>query len=212
MRTILSRANIWFPAALVLVAGCGAESPSGPGDTAAVVGPDAGPRVTSAALAARRAWHIRATVTVASASPPAGCLLYFTSVVTGHATHLGAFSGPGSTCITNAIQPDPDPPFVPAGPPPYLTADFTNPRWTLTASNGDELWLEGYDAVAVISLVDGSLRAEGRQRIVGGTGRFAGATGEAVVGAVNDDGQGPDDFSGSGWIRYDASDRARRRR
>jgi hypothetical protein len=91
-----------------------------------------------------------------------------------------------------------------------MTADFTNPRWALRAASGDELWLESFDAVAVISLADGSLRAEGRQRIVGGTGRFAGATGEAMVGAVNDDGLGPDDFSGSGWIRYDASDRAGR--
>jgi hypothetical protein len=194
----------------VLVAGCSRESPSGPEDTAAVVESDIGTPVTSGARAPSRAWHIRAGVATTPAAAPAGCLLYFTSVITGHATHLGAFSGEGSTCITGLIQPDPDPPFVPAGPGPYFTAAFVNPSWTLTASNGDQLFIENYDAVAVISLVDNSLRAEGRMRIVGGTGRFAGATGEALVGAVNDDGQGPDDFSGSGWIRYDASNAARR--
>lgn len=115
---------------------------------------------------------------------------------------LGRFSGVGSTCITDQVAPDPDPPFTPAGPAPYATATFTNPRWTLTAANGDELWLEN-DAVAVLSLADMSLEAHGTQRIVGGTGRFAGATGEAAITGVNEDGQGPDDFGGYGWIRFD---------
>jgi hypothetical protein len=149
-------------------------------------------------------WRIRATVAVTPALPPPGCLAYFTSVIEGTATHLGRFSGVGSTCITDQVAPDPDPPFTPAGPAPYATATFTNPRWTLTAANGDELWLEN-DAVAVLSIANLSLEAHGTQRIVGGTGRFAGATGEAEITAVNEDGQGPDDFGGYGWIRFDGS-------
>lgn len=165
------------------------------------------PRVTSAddvvsASAGRLPWQIQATVATTPAEPPAGCAAYLTSVIEGTATYAGRFSGTGSTCILGQTAPDPDPPFLPAGPPPYLTAQFTNPSWTLTTASGDEIWLESVDAVAVISLTDGSLAARGTQRIVGGTGRFEGATGEAQVGAVNDDGQGPDDFSGRGWIRF----------
>lgn len=142
--------------------------------------------------------------------PPAPCLQLFNSVIEGTATHLGRFHGVGSTCIVDVIAPDPDPAFMPAGPAPYITASFTNPVWVLTAANGDELWLEGHSAVAVISLADNSLRAAGAHTIIGGTGRFAGATGELESGAVNDDGLGPDDFESSGWIRFDASSRSAR--
>lgn len=147
-------------------------------------------------------WRIDATVAVTPAPAPAGCLVYFTSVIEGTATHLGRFTGVGSTCVTSQVAPDPTPPFTPAGPAPYATATFTNPLWTLTAANGDELWLEGPGATAVISLADNSLKGIGTMEIIGGTGRFAGATGHADVGAVNDDGMGPDDFSGRGWIRF----------
>lgn len=109
---------------------------------------------------------------------------------------------------TNAA-PDPAAPFPAPGPPPYATAPFSNPLWTLTAADGDELWVEG-EGVAVLSLADGSLRARGRQRIIGGTGRFAGATGEVEAQGLNEDGQGPDDFGSNGWIRFQASDRAAR--
>lgn len=133
---------------------------------------------------------------------PAPCLQLFNSAINGTTTHLGRFEGVGSTCILDVTAPDPDPPFLAPGPPPYATATFANPLWVLTAANGDELWLEAPDAVAVISLVDNSLRAEGIHTIIGGTGRFEGATGELESGAVNEDGQGPDDFESSGWIRY----------
>lgn len=195
----------WMPTALILATACGGGSMSGPDEVADTLEPAVGP-VVSAASAPRKAWRIDATVAVTPAAPPAGCAVYFTSVIEGHATHLGTFSGVGSTCITGVIQPDPNPPFLPAGPAPYFTAEFYNPLWTLTGANGDELWLESYDAVAVFSMVDNSLVAEGRMRVVGGTGRFAGATGDAMVGAVNEDGIGPDDFSGSGWISYRAAD------
>lgn len=135
------------------------------------------------------------------------CLVgHFRSVLEGRATHLGNFSGVGSTCILT-LAPDQDPPFLPPGPPPYATAAFTNPLWVLTAANGDELWLEATDAVAVLGVNpdDGSftsLAARGTHRIIGGTGRFAGATGELQTMAVNEDAQGPDDAQSEGWIRY----------
>lgn len=141
--------------------------------------------------------------------PPAPCLQFFNTVINGRTTHLGRFEGVGSTCILEIVAlPDPDPPFLPAGPPPYLTARFSNPLWVLTAANGDQLRLEALDAVAVISLADNSLRAEGTHRILGGTGRFAEATGELETVAMNEDGQGPDDFRSRGWIRFQASNRS----
>ena len=70
------------------------------------------------------------------------------------------------------------------------------------AANGDELWLEAPDAVGVFSLANMAFKAERRQVVVGGTGRFEDATGEAAVGAVNDGTQAADDFSGEGWIQF----------
>lgn len=139
---------------------------------------------------------------------PVPCLQLFNSEIKGTATHLGRFEGVGSTCILEIVAPDPDPPYLAPGPPPYATATFSNPLWVLTAANGDELWLETPHAVCVISLADNSLRCEREegeppnQFVVGGTGRFAGATGELNPEAINQDGQGPDDFESHGWIRY----------
>lgn len=154
-----------------------------------------------------RPMTIRGTVALVSPviPPPTPCFQKIGSELAGLATHMGRFTGIGSTCILTDLTtatPDPDPPFTPAGPPPYLTAEFTNPSWVLTAANGDELWLRADDAVAVISGVDGSLHAEGTHEIVGGTGRFAGATGRLHTVALNDDGVGPDDFHSEGWIVY----------
>jgi hypothetical protein len=71
-------------------------------------------------------------------TPLAQCLIgHFKSMIMGHATHLGKFSGVGSTCIST-LEPDADPPFLPPGPPPYFTASFSNPRWVLTAASGDD--------------------------------------------------------------------------
>jgi hypothetical protein len=180
---------------VLMVAGC-SSSP---------IAPDAalgGASVDDQARAAHRLpWRISATVAVTEVPPPAGCLAFFTTVIEGTATHLGEFTGTGTTCVLSQT-PDPDPPFTPDGPPPYATAEFTNPRWTLTAANGDELWLETPGAVGVFSLANKAFKAEGAQVIVGGTGRFAGATGEAQVGATNDGTQLADVFSGQGWIQF----------
>jgi hypothetical protein len=101
---------------------------------------------------ATRAMKIRAGVLVDVVNEvmptPAPCQQLFSSVINGTATHLGRFEGVGSTCVLDVVAPDPDPPFLPPGPAPYLT------------------------------------------------------TGELDSGAVNEDGQGPDDFESSGWIRF----------
>ncbi len=139
-------------------------------------------------------------------TPLPECLVaHVSSVITGHATHLGEVRGVGSTCI-QTLQPDANPPFLPPGQPPYATAQFTNPSWVLTAANGDELWLEATGiAVLGVNPADGSfasLAARGTHRITGGTGRFEGATGELETRAVNEDAQGPDDVRSEGWIQY----------
>lgn len=160
------------------------------------------------AQAAMRPMKMRLSVELVGPvdSPLPQCIGHFRSVLEGRATHLGKFSGVGSTCILTA-EPDADPPILPPGPPPYVTARFSNPLWVLEAANGDELWLEAADAVAVLGVnpADGSytsLAARGTHRIIGGTGRFATASGELRTMAVNEDGQGPDDARSEGWIRY----------
>lgn len=152
-----------------------------------------------------RPMRIVGTITfVGTYEPVAPCLVHLRSVLSGRATHLGRFDGYGSTCLQidpATAVPDPAPPFVPAGPPPYITAPFSNPLWVLRAANGDELWLATTEAVAVLS-VDGSVRAEGTHVILGGTGRFAGATGLLASVGENADGRGPDDLRSEGWIRF----------
>ena len=158
-----------------------------------------------AAKAARRAMKVRAKISfvgevVPLASP---CLQELSAVWTGNATHLGRFEGEATTCILDVVAPDPDPPFDAPGEPPYVTAAFTNPLIVLTAANGDELWLTSGDAVAVCRLANFfQCRARGTTFVIGGTGRFEGATGELAAGAVNDDGAGPDDYEADGWIRF----------
>ena len=132
--------------------------------------------------------------------PPAGCLFAFNTKIRLQATHMGKVEGDGQSCVVS-LTPDPTPPFLPPGPPPYGTAPFVA-QWVLRAANGDELWLEGYESVAVLGLETGSLRARGRFHIVGGTGRFSGATGELEASSVNYFGQPADAFKSDGWIQY----------
>lgn len=197
--SLRSRSRAWRSALRVIplagvVLACGYEG-----------GPDAAFRGDGPLMGAvaPRPMTMRGTVELVSPviPPPAPCLALFNSTIRLHATHLGRVQGIGTTCIQSQI-PDPDPPFTPPGPAPYATAVFSNPLWVLTAANGDELWLTASDAVAVLSMVDGSLAAQGTHRVLGGTGRFASSSGELQSSAINEDGQGPDDFESRGWIRY----------
>lgn len=206
-RRSLGRMSVLGPALIALAApGCENDTP-----TSSV---EAGPlhQAPAAANMAPGTRRMRMSFTVEFVGPvetplPQCLGGHFSSVLEGHATHLGGFRGTGSTCILTAV-PDEAPPFLPPGPPPYIRAEFTNPLWVLRAANGDELWLEATEAVAVLGGVnpaDGSytsLAARGTTRIIGGSGRFAAATGELQTTAVNEDGQGADDARAEGWIRY----------
>lgn len=112
--------------------------------------------------------------------PPTDCELFLETEQVGHATHLGAFTGTGVTCGFNGHV-TADPPFnVAGGAPPYFVSDFTVEQ-TWTAADGSTLSWVSEDGVFVQSLTDGRNSALGSMRIVGGTGRFAGATGRAQV-------------------------------
>ena len=187
---------------LALVA-CSAEAPIPTGTTDEAITTLAADRPAPG----QRAFRMRFRVTFVApvVPPPAPCLTLVRTTLEGHATHLGRFTGTGSTCIlVDLANPtvDPDPPFTAPGPAPYVTAPFTNPRWTLTAANGDQLWMRSDDAVAVLSATDRSLRAAGTTLVVGGTGRFVQARGVLQTSAVNEDGLGPDDATSTGWITY----------
>jgi hypothetical protein len=131
------------------------------------------------------------------AAPTSDCPVHVAGAVEGRASHLGVFSGPTTTCGFN-LRVVVSPPFVPGGDPPYLLAEFTNEA-TWIAANGDELQVEAA-GVFVQSLPDGIDGVRGTITAVGGTGRFAGATGEAHG---RRDGDNPVTFEG--WIDYDAS-------
>jgi hypothetical protein len=93
---------------------------------------------------------------------------------------------------------------------------------TLTAANGDELWLEHTMLSQIVGDFDpdpDGFTLEGEWTAVGGTGRFAHATGYGTLHGVGDilDGEAifdiPDglaQFNFTGKIAYDASDRSGR--
>ncbi len=107
---------------------------------------------------------------------------------TGEATHLGLFSGGGSTCARVDFATG--------------VVAFGDGVGTLTAANGDTLnaTLAGYG-----SILDGTETEE--WTLVGGTGRFAGATGQARSTGRVDVTTTPYTFASTfeGWIAYDAS-------
>lgn len=210
---IMSLPRIRFRAPIALcLAAAGAlacsETATAP-ESASTLGPASSPEAPAVIGAtdavATRAMKISARISFTGdvVPPDAPCLQQLSSAILGNATHLGHFEGMGSTCILDIVAPDPAPPFPAPGAPPYVTAAFSNPLWVLTAANGDELWLRTTDATAVCRLENFfQCRASGTHVIIGGTGRFAGATGELSSGAINEDGEGPDDFESRGWIRF----------
>lgn len=78
----------------------------------------------------------------------------------------------------------------------------------ITAANGDTLELEHQGSFET-NLAEGIAVAEGSVSIVGGTGRFAGATGELLERAEFDFASGTQHAIARGQIVYDASNRAR---
>lgn len=142
-----------------------------------------------------------ATVTSVPGQGPADCLVHLETAQQGQATHVGLFTGTGRTCGFNAAVTE-NPPFnLAGGAPPFFVADFTVEQ-TWIAPNGDTLTWESPDGVFVQSLTDGTSSAMGSMVITGGTGRFAGASGQGQV--VSNSTVVPDtSFIGS--ITYDAA-------
>ena len=78
-----------------------------------------------------------------------------------------------------------------------------------TAANGDVLELDFLGSLG-IDAMSGMFTGEGQLQIVGGTGRFASATGEIdwlITSGVLTGSGGEAPIVGDGWIVYDASDR-----
>jgi hypothetical protein len=136
------------------------------------------------------------------AQPPAGCQLSLETGQLGQATHLGIFTGEGVTCGFNGTVTTAPPFNLAGGPPPYFVSDFTVEQ-TWTAADGSTLSWVSEDGVFVQSLADGSSSALGSMRIVGGTGRFAGATGHGQVVSNSTTSPGT---TWDGTITFDAAD------
>jgi hypothetical protein len=93
----------------------------------------------------------------------------------GEATHLGRFSGYGEFCGDGTD-------FLDDG---MLTEGeslpYDNGFFTFTAANGDELWIEVAGAVLLSDRPGYDLEFFDPFQIVGGTGRFEGASGSGVT-------------------------------
>lgn len=108
---------------------------------------------------------------------------------TGHLSHLGRVELSGGHCNN------------------FATLEFTDGFATYVAANGDTIDIE-YSGQAV--LTPEGFEGSGTGEIVGGTGRFASASGEidfAFTTTLFPDGTDQTLVDGEGWIAYDASDR-----
>jgi len=81
----------------------------------------------------------------------------------GEATHLGRFSIYGGHCLEFTIPPEPLP--------------YSNGFFTLTAANGDELWIETSGVVVPSDDPNHAFEFSDPCEFVGGTGRFEGTRG-----------------------------------
>ena len=119
----------------------------------------------------------------------------------GNAVHLGQVTVEESHCTQIDIFTVPNPGI------------FQDGRMVITAANGDELWIAysggflftpGATPDVGVSQIDISTMT-----VVGGTGRFAGATGSISGHAVDNFPAGPSTGDFHGWIVYDPSIQAR---
>lgn len=101
-----------------------------------------------------------------TAIPDAGCPVGLRTVMwgTGHLTHLGLTTMTGSHCT------------------PAWGADIVGGVQTFVAANGDRLEMTYTATVEPFEPVEGAvMKGPGDTVITGGTGRFAGATGEFIA-------------------------------
>lgn len=117
-------------------------------------------------------------------SSPADFVISF--AVAGQATHLGRFTASAEHCSQLDFQTG-------------ATSAITDGVMTFTAANGDQLW-DHYQR--------GAAPAEDHE-FVGGTGRFAGATGQGTAFVSCNRQAGTCTFELTGALQYDASDRSK---
>jgi hypothetical protein len=118
-------------------------------------------------------------------SVPSDFIIRFS--LAGEASHLGTYSGELEHCT----QVD------------FATglSSLTDGIATMTAADGDELW-DRYERLVPGS---GSVGDPEQHRFVGGTGRFAAASGSGLAVAVCDRAAGTCDFELEGVLGYDAA-------
>jgi hypothetical protein len=89
----------------------------------------------------------------------------------------------------------------------FVTRTQVAPVMIFTAANGDELHAANVGSNTPTG--PGTIRFTGRTTIVGGTGRFANATGQLSVEGTADFASTEARMTFDGWIAYDAADGAR---
>ena len=87
------------------------------------------------------------------------------------------------------------------------TGEFGGGTITLTAANGDELYMSEQGTFDLVMGPTGPVTSliQVSWEITGGTGRFAGAKGEGISKPVGDLATSTTSASFTGWISYDAS-------
>jgi hypothetical protein len=93
------------------------------------------------------------------------CILANDEHGTGHALHMGAITWVSSETVNLCTNPP--------------NGDVEG-QLTVTAANGDTVFFE-YQTVAQFDFTANQVEAFGRWTIVGGTGRFAGASGRGAI-------------------------------
>lgn len=136
-----------------------------------------------------------ATTTPIDTQP--GCELSWISVQHGEATHLGRFSGEAIGCGFNGIVALEAPPLPVDGAPPYFVSEYVlEGSWT--AANGDNIYYT-VEGLFVQSLENGASTTAVTENLVGGSGRFEGATGQVAADNID-----KSQIEFDGWITYDA--------
>jgi len=119
----------------------------------------------------------------------------------GTAAHLGKVSAVASHCTQIDIFTTPNP------------GVFQDGEMVITAASGDELWLAYSGGFLFTATTQPDVGVSdimfSRITVVGGTGRFEGATGSMTGTAVDNFPAGPNTADLSGWIVYDPAVQAR---
>jgi hypothetical protein len=98
------------------------------------------------------------------------CVLLNTETGSGTATHIGKFVITNTESVNFCTNPE---------------GGDINGQFTITAANGDQIF-GTYYTVGHFDFQAGQITALGEYQIIGGTGRFTGATGSGQISAVGD--------------------------